>query len=382
MEISQTARTQTKSFLGYVEGLRGACALYVTLTHAFWEVWYARSPESLGPGILGWLLQAFNYGHFAVGFFIVISGFCMFRKRGEEKFPVLAGGALSYAKRRVRRIVPPYYAALALYLAIIYFTPSLQVPTGRRWDSALPAFDQGMVISHLTILHLFSKRWLFGIDPPMWSIGIEWWCYWIAPLIVLPPWKKWGPWVAVPLAFAYSAALISGDVLESDACPWYLGLFVLGMLAAQLESRKSKIPWIALSIVFAAGAVHLHQMDAYLAWADLFVGASAFSLLIGCATGESLIKAVLDTSVMRGLGRFSYSLYLCHWLILTLVHELCVRMKFPVTQELCVTVGIGVPLSVGLSYIFYLLFEKPFLQLSSEEAASRERTVESLVNVA
>ena len=100
-----------------VEGMRAIAALIVYVNHAYAQVWnpqYGRRP--------GGILSAFSYfmvaGHLSVTVFIVISGFCLTLpvvSAGEQ----LRGGTFEFLKRRARRILPPYYGALALCLALI-----------------------------------------------------------------------------------------------------------------------------------------------------------------------------------------------------------------------------------------------------------------------
>ena len=49
-------------------------------------------------------------------------------------------GAVDYFKRRANRIIPPYYAALALSLLFIALVPGLRRMGEWQWDFALPAF--------------------------------------------------------------------------------------------------------------------------------------------------------------------------------------------------------------------------------------------------
>src|SRR5262245_17117716 len=100
--------------LKHVEGLRAIAALVVFLNHAYAQVWEqqgARPPA----GLLSPLRYSMVAGHLSVAVFIVISGFCLALpvvKNGDE----LRGGVLAFLKRRAWRILPPYYAAMALSL--------------------------------------------------------------------------------------------------------------------------------------------------------------------------------------------------------------------------------------------------------------------------
>src|SRR5678815_1305050 len=109
-----------------LDAMRGGAALAVITYHAFgvaqqtalsgWEWWV--------PQIAAFLV---HYAFAGIYLFFVISGFCIHmhwakaRAAGVEK-PVIDFG--TFWKRRVRRLYPPYFVALALYLIYLaYKTP-------------------------------------------------------------------------------------------------------------------------------------------------------------------------------------------------------------------------------------------------------------------
>src|SRR5437660_75394 len=98
--------------LDFLDGIRGLAALYVALFH----VSYARQslPEP-ARHLTDWL----QFGHYAVGVFIVLSGYCLMLPVARSADGRLRGGVGSYLRRRAWRILPPYYAALVLALALV-----------------------------------------------------------------------------------------------------------------------------------------------------------------------------------------------------------------------------------------------------------------------
>src|SRR5436190_4496676 len=89
-----------------VDGLRGVACLAVVLHHAYYHAGRYQWPLGL-PRLL-------SYGYLGVEIFFVLSGFCL-------AYPLLntakpAASWSTYAKRRARRILPAYWAALILLL--------------------------------------------------------------------------------------------------------------------------------------------------------------------------------------------------------------------------------------------------------------------------
>jgi peptidoglycan/LPS O-acetylase OafA/YrhL len=124
-------RTAISGRLRSIDALRGAAALGVVLYHAAGTIVLPASSS----GIERWTIQPVqwfsSFGYTGVFLFFVISGFCIHLQWAR----VAATGAtpqihfFAFWKRRVRRLYPPYLAALALYLIIALFTSRVQLNT-------------------------------------------------------------------------------------------------------------------------------------------------------------------------------------------------------------------------------------------------------------
>lgn len=136
--------------LSFVDGLRGLTALFVVLHHAWFEVFWAGGAERWNRLLLAstkWLML----GRHGVNVFIVLSGFCLAMplvKNHRRRFDLT-----EFFKRRARRILPTYYAAMAMSLLLIAMIPLLQDRSQDRWDHALPAWTPQAIWSHLLLLH-------------------------------------------------------------------------------------------------------------------------------------------------------------------------------------------------------------------------------------
>ncbi|MDR3633749.1 MAG: acyltransferase [Isosphaeraceae bacterium] len=279
--------------LPFLDGLRGLAALYVLLHHAALAV----SPAGLsGVGLA--IRFGLRHGHFAVAVFIVLSGFCLMRPVVHEPAGRLRGGLWPYLGRRARRIVPPYYAALGFSWLLIVLVPALGHPPRTWWDRALPVFGGWNAVSHLLLVHNLSVHWFFKIDPPSWSVATEWQIYLLFPALLVV-WRRWGITAAVAAGFAigYGVACLAGpfgNPALRQACPWYVGLFALGMAAAAAsragerpaveERSRGRWPTVALCLVALslAGLALSGRDDREFMAGDPLVGVLTGLLLVRC----------------------------------------------------------------------------------------------------
>src|SRR6201999_4456237 len=111
MGPSVTPEARPGRRLAGLDGLRGLAALYVVVNHVFLRAFPGYTVDN-APFWAGW----FIYGRFAVLVFIVLSGFSLALSPARDDWRL--GEIAAYARRRARRILPPYWAALAFSLAV------------------------------------------------------------------------------------------------------------------------------------------------------------------------------------------------------------------------------------------------------------------------
>nr|BFE74521.1 hypothetical protein GCM10020092_078220 [Actinoplanes digitatis] len=171
---------------------------------------------------------------------------------------------------------------------------------------------------------------LFAVPTPngaFWSIGVEALLYGVLPLLLVLC-RRFGP--AAMLAVVTLPVIVIGFVVfdgsppksENWMAPHLVPAFAAGVVAAGVVAagdRLRRLPWAVLSLLAAipAGALILHQGSRWMVnhyyWVDLAVVPAMTMLLLAVASGQpaALIR-LLDSSPLRRLGSFSYSLYLIH----------------------------------------------------------------------
>ena len=378
---SETAAPTARLRLNFLDGMRGLAAFYVMIAHIFSITAYGsdgRLTASLPPTFV-WATRGLSFPHYAVAVFIVLSGFCLMLPVARSPGGSLPGGLLGFARRRARRILPPYYVALSCVLAVLFASHRLVKHTGAG-ATDLSAADIG---THYLLLHNLFSKYSMQIDIPMWSVAWEWQIYFFFALLLLPVWRRFGSAVTVALGFTlgFLPLLVLPQASNlSWTSPWYLGLFALGMAAATVLSRpdaKSRIlrntRFLNLSVgVLALGLVGLATVQppwfAGMYWlGDTYIGILAALLILACATPtapgwlQTSGVRTLESRRLMTLGAFSYSLYLVHFPILIKLQDIAHKHGASHLVQFFALLFVGVPLCLGLAYVFHLAFERPFM---------------------
>ena len=373
--------------LNFIYGLRAAAALFVVLGHAFFQpqngYYDSKVMNHLG----------LTYGRLAVVVFIVVSGFCLglpTARRGDD-----LGSLLEFAKRRMRRILPPFYACLVL--SILFIILVANVKTGTVWDNSLP-LTKTRILTNSLLLHDLPISWqaniagVFGIHDypagelhgdinyPLWSIAVEFQLYLLFPLVVLA-FRRWSGFVvavgAVLLGLIFHEATLHFFV---GMTPWFLGAFVMGAAAAKRAvninpSGRRVMPMevirkislnmfvlLALALISYGKGFH-DRFEPYVdTWMALATALLLITLYEDASTNQRWITRKLSGQRLVSIGVFSYSLYLVHAPLLHALDMLWVRSIHPgPVARFALLVGC-IPIIVGLAYLFHLMFERPFLK--------------------
>lgn len=358
--------TANRIEIPWLDGLRGTAALVVVVFHAFLFTGFTGDAAAAMP-VWGAIV---GQGYLGVPVFIVLSGYVLMLPVVRGGTGWFRGGAGEFLRRRARRILPPYFAALAFSLALIAAVPLLQSPGGTQWDSKLPV-TLPAILSHVLLVQDLSPEWIEKINGPMWSVAVEWQIYFLMPLVLLPLWRRLPRpllVVAVTVILLVPAFVGVGAYLH----PWLVGLFAMGMLAAQLtlsEGLPRWLPWIAGAgglaaiALFAASAVRGTEL---LPFKEVVIGGLIAALLAWGGWREvngrpARALRAFATRPMLYLGLISYSVYLFHSPLLGLANLVLLPLGLPtVVQYLAMTV-VAVPLVVGVSWIMFHAVERHFL---------------------
>lgn len=324
----------------YIDGLRALAVLLVVAHHVM-----LHSPSLTVPVPFASWAHVMLEGAHGVDLFFVLSGFCLSypllaRLRGEHaaRFDVTR-----YFAKRIVRIVPPYYAAVALLL----LTPA-----------ARAGVNAGDVVKQLLFLDWHTSF----LNGSFWTLCVEFRWYFFFPIAL-------ALWINRPRAFwavASASVILYGITRVHAPDVGTLLPFMLGIVAADLEIRSVRVEQIAMALLPVAvlGALVLEQSasmpSAFGGESSIFfvqtnpgwqLAAFAFVLL---ASRIRPLRALLSSPPLVTVGVASYSIYLVHEPIVTQLQR---DLRLPFQQEMLLSYAAA--LAAGL--LFWAPFERPWM---------------------
>ena len=356
-----------------VESLRAVAALAVMEGHIFGQA------HAYGPSIFDtYWHRLLLGGGFGVYLFFVLSGYLLYWPFAREAFA--ARGPISlrrYALNRALRILPLYYATLAILLVV--------QNGGGTWH---------LWWTHALFAESFSNSTLLPVDGVMWSLVTELHFYIALPFIA---------YAIACLArgslargtFALAVLGIASFVLRYATflhhpqhssllryqLPSLLMYFVFGMLLAHLRLawERRRPDWVrgplARSDVWMLAAVPLWALVFHDYGWEVLGGVASFLMVGACVLPLEKGFAVrgLEWKVLAFIGVGSYSLYLWHLPIVTHIWEAGWVHSFPALLV------VAAPLAIGAAIVSYLVIESPFLRLRRRWAQSSAPTAQGPV---
>ena len=350
-------------FVGALEGLRGYAALLMVVYHA----WVLSGGPRLGGG-----RALVSGGFLAVDLFFVLSAFVLF-------LPTAAAGSFGswreYARRRVARIVPAYYAALAV--ALIAF----HALAGPAADRRPPTVDA--VLAHLSFLQVearllpaYDGALGFRVDPVLWTLSVEVAFYVLLPLIALAFLRRPLLWLAV--AFVGTLALRGVALGLADGGtedrllslpPMYAADFAAGMAGAWAFARGVRLRgWMAgaaivaaVAVVWASGAADADaaRLGARQSlWLAVAVPAAFGALVLSAAAAPAGWRALADNRLARWLGKVSFGVFLFHFMVMLFCLN-TLGFGRGSTRDFVVLVTAGMGGSLLAGYASWRLVEQP-----------------------
>lgn len=336
--------------VAYLDGLRALAALMVLADHTVGRSTISTAAWSAGA-------HALREGAHGVDLFFVLSGFCL-------SYPLLHRlrtdgiGAFElhrYAAKRIVRIVPPYYAALAVFLIAAVALTFARVPL--PGGMATVPFSWWDVVKQALFLDWQTNF----LNASFWTLAVEFRWYFLFPLALML-------WIRAPrvfLAVAASSTLLYTLTRLHAPDVGVLLPFLLGIVAADFYARGRTLErgfWLLIPAFIVVGVMlepFIWMPSPYGIENATFVQTNpawqiAMFAFVVAAGNIAWLRRLLSVRPLVAIGTASYSIYLVHEPVASFFQE---HVLLPGAWRLC---GAYVT-AVAAGLIFWYVFERMWM---------------------
>ncbi|HNO85853.1 MAG TPA: acyltransferase [Anaerolineales bacterium] len=363
-----------------LDGLRGIAILLVIAHHVL-----KRADYFTANGFLHFITRLSLVGWMGVDIFFVLSGFLitsiLLKTREEKNY------YKNFYARRVLRIFPLYYTALALFLIAVKFVPAV----AETADSFIP---------YLPTFLLYQQNWLylFAIYPSAylsvtWSLAIEEQFYLIWPAIVRIVNKHTLTWISagiviLSLLIRTAAILLSPDSEQLPVVFFYNTFtrfegLALGALTAiffvtptnwQETAKRFALPVSIITMIlflylaFISSPAGPHPLYrniplGTIGYTLLAFSSAAMIVFLTSGTETSLIRKFFANGGLVFFGKYSYSMYLFHMPVALTLLDIMVKAKVRGWEYYAAYSLLTVAITTVLALLTWNILEDPLLKL-------------------
>ena len=352
--------------------LRGFAALSILIYHLIDPNKWPEFPNS---GLLLW----FRYGWIAVDLFFVISGFVItlsFLQRAKNSVELTEqkGFRKQFLFNRLARIIPLYVLTCLIY--VVFVNPNL------IFDHLLKNF-----FLHLFFLHNLVPEYLFGFNPPSWTLSVEVQFYLLLSVLGVRLIRANILYIAL---FGILVALLARSInfFEFDHVNYdhlikklanilcYLDEFIVGLILARfvISPNFKKLTQLTLPKKICISAlliltIYFSQIF-YIEYVTLDYKIIFYRtiLALNCASIILIFTMIEIKGLTRKLlsplyylGTISYGIYLWHVPVMVSLERL-----YPIPQTYFMALCIFV--TIIFSSISWHFFEKPIIEKVRKKA--------------
>lgn len=328
--------------LNSLQSCRATAAILVVLFHASGSIfdlpkYFAHKPYG----------RLFDFGFAGVDFFFVLSGFIMMHVHAADIGNPRALGA--YLWKRFSRIYPAYWVVLAAIVPVYFLVPSFGAGHERDpdvlWRSVLlyPHPENRVVLCVAwTLVYEVFFYLIFGVLILSKRLGIA--------VLVL--------WLAGVIAYPWQSAWLSGFVFNNMNLRFAAGIGVALFLARRQVPCPRLIAGTGVAIFLITGLFEAYDGPL-----------STWTQAAGYTIGSALALAGLVQAERSGLlqpppwlaylGDASYSIYLVHFLGLSILAKLAVAIHLDRIVPSMVLFWLLVAGAIAIACAFHHLVEHP-----------------------
>ncbi len=377
-----------------IDALRGVAVLAVLTVHLpfSWSIALPLDrPAATALAFPEAVTNLTEYGRFGVHLFLVISGFCIHMRWARSP---RSGGIdfVSFWRRRLTRLYPPYFAALAASVAGLLFAFGVMSHAtsvaGAFGYQTLSQLGADLVSLVLLLQNLGDASQRIG-NGPFWTLALEEQLYLLYFLLLLGRRRLGWKWTLAGVAsvtFAWRVAplllpSLPGHWLALGPARWIEWAF--GALAVESYLGLVRLPaWcsslgVALASIAVAAVINwpgLLSADVVSIVGDGAFGFAFFALVnlfVKLDRGGALRRRAVAI-VLADVGVFSYSLYLTQEPVVAGTKQLLLHVGLAVgAWEALVMIAARFAVAILVAYAFHRIVERPFIEISRRIGGGR-----------
>jgi peptidoglycan/LPS O-acetylase OafA/YrhL len=281
----------------------------VRILAAFWVLAFHFSQINVDTGAnfsFGFMDPVIRRGFLGVDVFFVLSGFILthvYRTHFQNR---LEGAAWrDFLRFRIARLYPVHLVSMALMGGMFLIAARAGFQPHQSQAFTLPS-----LLANLTLTHVWFPG-VAALNTPAWSISAEWFAYLWFPAVYFTLWRLGTKWIWVPACFCIAVCFL---VPEWSPLTQISAEFILGIAAYEIRLRyTTRLRSQLGSALAATGAILvIYIAPVFAVPAVMVASACAFMSLAG---RTDILGRVLSTRLMVYGGEISYSLYMFHWVV-------------------------------------------------------------------
>jgi len=282
------------------------------------------------------------FGDSGVDIFFIISGFVIgLASQRETNLP-------QFYWKRIIRIVPLYWIALALFFLLPHFMVNKEVTASN-------------LIHSIFLFPKFEHGW-WPLLFPAWTLSYEMFFYGVFGIVIL---RKDAFWPVVAGLVVFSLVRIPSN--DSIFTQVVMLEFVAGLLVARFLPFMKRNEGLGLTLIFCAaltiGCNYKDVTNRVLYW-----GVPSLLLIIGALHLEERMKKIPHV-----LGEASYSMYLFHITIMTCARDGFFFFGIDLQAHRIIGMTMLFVMAVALGICIHLCIERPLLAFLRAKVLPRNR---------
>jgi peptidoglycan/LPS O-acetylase OafA/YrhL len=360
--------TSNGNYLPEIDGLRFLAIFWVVLFHLNGYV-SGNMPGTLNYNVNKSILYLiFSVGNMGVDLLFVLTGFMLFFTMKQNPSGIPFFNLKKYYTRRISRLIPPVVISLVIWLALenIFLT---------RETRSISFLISSLLASVFQIHYLIFFKPSY-INMTLWAFEIIMQFYLIAPLLIFlfrikSMYLRWGLLVLImglgtTIKFLTFNSIphntMEGTIIRFSQ--WFLCGFLLADILTVYPARKKH--WWFDILGFSAWIVVVTA--AHISFRELRECVLLLAILPAfyCVFRGPLLNHIFTNKFIVKLGVICFSVYLYHYLSISSIGRL-VNVHVSIQSynlRFAVYAIFIMPVVVISGILFFLLFEKPFMDPS------------------